>query len=110
MPENEQELAEEPLRGPSFEAAMSPREIQNYRAQSDVTNTNSNQSLARQLVMLLFIVLAAAFMISYIIGLFLNKGESIDSPSSMAEKILPILQSALFTLLGYLFGKKDSHE
>ena len=96
--------SKEPL---EWERSMSEKEICNYKEKSNVDNRNSNQNLARRLVMTLMIAMAVVFAVSYVIELFLKKQPAVSAPSGMAEKLLPILQSALFTMLGYLFGKKD---
>ena len=79
--------------------------LKERRAEMDMKNQSSNQNLARNLVLVLMIALGVVFLLSLLVPLFprLNQAASI---ASIGDKLLPIFQSVLFTLLGYLFGEK----
>jgi|GEM_PF-7107615 len=79
--------------------------LKEQRAELDMKIQSSNQSLARKLVLWLMIALGVVFLVSLVVPLipWFNQAESL---AAIGDKLLPIFQSVLFTLLGYLFGEK----
>ena len=79
--------------------------LREQRAELDMKIQSSNQNLARKLVLWLMIALGVVFLVSLVVPLipWFNRAESL---AAIGDKLLPIFQSVLFTLLGYLFGEK----
>jgi len=79
--------------------------LKEQRAELDMKIQSSNQSLARKLVLWLMTALGIVFLVSLVVPLipWFNRAESL---AAIGDKLLPIFQSVLFTLLGYLFGEK----
>lgn len=82
---------------------MSKQEVDSLRSQTEIDNRKKNQQFARWIVVGLISGIGLSYIFSLLYGAFTK------SEVKFPTEVLSLLQAALFTLLGYLFGDKSSN-
>jgi len=85
----------------------SVKELKLLERESKLNNLNSNQALARVLIVVSMLVLLA---INVIFSFKWTSNPDSDNLQIIVEKSFTLLQSVLLILLGYLFGKSGKSE
>jgi hypothetical protein len=80
-----------------------PLIIEDIKLKNELENNSKNQKLARTLVLYTLIILGVLCVSSLVFGFFGTSGAE-----GVFDKTLTIIQSALFTFLGFLFGERSS--
>jgi hypothetical protein len=106
LPEVWNEKPEVPPGGsPSFQRPLTKKELESEQAKNEMNIKRDNQALARFLVKWILLVLGVAYIAYQVIGFFVPEGK-VNTMAGVSDKVLPILQSVLFTLVGFLVGDK----
>jgi len=110
-PDNEQnpdELAETPPNAQTEEAQPTPKIqltdfiLKDLEAREKMKNDNKNQNLARNVVAIIIASVAVMAVVAFVFTIVK------DDPSSIFDKTFTLIQTALFTMLGFLFGEKSN--
>jgi len=81
-------------------AVLSQDELKRHGQKSEIDTKQKTHNLARWLTLAIIASFCLLLLISVLVGLFSSR-----ETSDISGQLLQILQPALFTLLGFLFGK-----
>ncbi|MCL2106465.1 MAG: hypothetical protein FWH26_05315 [Oscillospiraceae bacterium] len=84
---------------------LTKEELDSFGKKKDIEDKEKSRKLARQLVRMLIAGLSALLLCSAGAGIFSSR-----DTNELTDKVFQILQAALFTLLGYLFGEKSGKQ
>ncbi|MDR0532133.1 MAG: hypothetical protein LBG83_08725 [Oscillospiraceae bacterium] len=84
------------------EEYLNPAQLKSLRRRKDIESKEKNQELARRLVRVIFASLCILLLASALANIFFGK-----DTGGLTDRMLQILQSVLFTLIGYLFGRQS---
>jgi len=84
---------------------MAERELRALTAKAKIENEKLKQFAAHSLTKIIVYVIAASYILYFVASPLASK--YLDIKMEIPTEILSVLQAALFTLLGFLFGNKN---